>query len=59
MLVGAWCFNKSYFSICFGSSVILISYLVLLLQYHHQSQYTPFKAVPNDCAEAAVVSTLP
>ena len=37
--------------------VILISFLALSLQYHHDCQYTPFKTVPN--AEAPVVSTLP
>ena len=47
-----------YFSFRFGSSlVILISFLALSLQYYHECQYTPFKAVPN--VETPVVSTLP
>ena len=48
---------SNYFSFRFGSSsVILISFLALSLQYHHQRRYTPFKSLPNGSAEATVVS---
>ena len=57
-----WCMVfrwVSAFPFRFGSSsIILISFLVLPLRYHHKWQYS-FKAVPNRSAEAPVISTLP
>jgi len=59
-VVGAWYFAECVLFLSFRLFLShRYSFLALLPQYHHQCQYTPFKAVSNGSAEAPVVLTLP